>query len=266
MKRTDTKKQRREKNPEARLAPHTAGDKDLFSDLIAEHGESLTKYCRFLTGSKMESEDLLQETWLRAWSVYREQKRSWNRSYLRSIAYHAWIDRLRKKGKETEKAMSNLLREEPESDPLRLWSASERIVRTLTPEQRTIYLLMEYLRFTAAETSQLLGTTEGGVKASLHRARRKLDDRQRGDNEARDLPADIDQDEAGERTVFAYLEAIRLQDVRALLLLRNGGSADEASGAARCAVRLGSAEVSGRTNSLVSGAEKLSLFCFRAAA
>jgi len=247
VKRTDTKKQRRDADPEARLAPHAAGDKDMFSDLIAEHGESLTKYCRFLTGSKMESEDLLQETWLRAWSVYREQKRSWNRSYLRSIAYHVWIDRLRKKGKETEKAMSNLLREEPESDPLRLWSASERIVRTLTPEQRTIYLLIEYLRFTAAETSQLL-------------------DRRRGDNEARDLPADIDQDEAGEQTVFAYLEAIRLQDVRALLLLRNGGSADEASAAARCAVRLGSAAVSGRTNSLVSGAENFSLFCFRAAA
>ena len=210
---------------------------DEFARLIAEHGEALGRYCRFLTGSAADGRDLLQDTWLKAWTAFREEGGARNRTYLRSIAYHAWIDRMRKGKDETGLDLIGEGKLFEASDPLRLWSAAERLVSVLTPDQRTVYLLMEYLRFTAAETAERLGTTEGGVKASLHRARKKLDKRRRPEREDTDSRAESSL--ADEQTVFAYMEAIRLQDVRALMVLWNGGSAEEASLAVRCAVPAG---------------------------
>lgn len=202
---------------------------DEFAELIAEHDDALGKYCRFLTGSVTEGQDLLQETWLKAWSAFREKGGARNRTYLRSTAYHAWIDRVRKA---REEAVLDSIKAEDAAyatDPLGLWSAADRLVRVLTADQRTVYLLMEYLRFTAAETAALLGTTEGGVKASLHRARKKLDKRRQPEQEW------AESSDSDEQTVFAYMQAIQLQDVRALMVLWNGGSGEEASLAVRCA-------------------------------
>jgi len=205
---------------------------DEFAQLIEEHNEALGKYCRFLTGSAVDGQDLLQEAWLKAWTAFREKGGARNRTYLRSIAYHAWIDRVRK-GK--DEAVLDSIKEEGHAyaaDPLRLWAAADRLVRVLTPDQRTVYLLMEYLRFTAAETAELLGTTEGGVKASLHRARKKLDKRRQPEQEGTELL--IESNDADEQAVFAYMQAIQLQDVRALMVLWNGGSGEEASLVVRC--------------------------------
>lgn len=208
---------------------------DEFAELIAEHDDVLGRYCRFLTGSVADGQDLLQETWLKAWAAFREHGGARNRTYLRSIAYHAWIDRMRK-GR--DEAISDPINEEgaacAKTDPLRLWPAAERLVRVLTPDQRTVYLLMEYLRFTAAETAELLGTTEGGVKASLHRARKKLDKRRQSEQEWTEPLAETKNSD--EQAVFAYMQAIQLQDVRALMVLWNGGSGEEASLAVRCSI------------------------------
>lgn len=203
-----------------------------FAELIAKHDEALERYCRFLTGSAADGQDLLQETWLKAWAAFREHGGARNRTYLRSIAYHAWIDRVRKGREETALDAVNEEGIFYAADPLRLWPAAERLVSVLTPDQRTVYLLMEYLRFTAAETAELLGTTEGGVKASLHRARKKLDKRRQSEQEWTEPLAETK--DSDEQAVFAYMQAIQLQDVRALMVLWNGGSGEEASLAVRC--------------------------------
>ncbi|MDO3413393.1 RNA polymerase sigma factor [Saccharibacillus sp. CPCC 101409] len=215
-----------------RLSDAASGEKrSAFVELMDEHGEALGKYCRFLAGSQTDSEELAQDMWMKAWTAFETGERIWNRTYLRRIAYHAWVDRLRKSRDEAE-PLERIEAAASQSDPLRLWTAAELLVRLLTPEQRTVYLLIEHLRFTAAETAELIGTTEGGAKAALRRARLKLEAHRLEDDLRR--PSRQDEDPAGERLVFAYLEAIRLQDVRALLVLWNGGGADEASAAARC--------------------------------
>lgn len=220
------------------------GIEDGFLILFEEHKEALIRYCRFLTGAALEAEDLFQETWVKAWFAFREQASAWNRTYLRSIAYHAWIDRKRKARHEAESEIQAENETAEFFDPLRLWSAAERLIRILTPDQRTAYLLMEYMRFTAAEAAILMQTTEGGVKASLHRARRKLDSyRQQGYERF-----DSTKNELGphdEQAIYAYMEAIRLQDVRALLVLWNGGTGDEAALAVRCAEAVRPARVRG---------------------
>ncbi|GEM_PF-2667703 len=215
-----------------------SASRDAFVHLYEQHGEALIRYCRFLTRSAPEAEDLLQESWLKAWSFFQKSERVWNRTYLRRIAYHAWIDRMRRTQLEqTADARQDKERDE-EADPLRLWSAAERLVQILTPDQRTAYLLMEYMRFTAAETAELMHTTEGGVKASLHRARKKLGDY--GKREQAASPERKNADSAqDEQAIYAYMEAIRLQDVRALLVLWNGGSGEEAALAVRCTTAAG---------------------------
>lgn len=205
-----------------------------FLHLFEQHKEALIRYCRFLTRSAPEAEDLLQETWVKAWFAFREKASVWNRTYLRRIAYHVWIDR-RRKAQHEEQPDTRTENENAEMfDPLRLWPAAERLIRVLTPDQRTVYLLMEYMRFTAAETADLMRTTEGGVKASLHRARKKLDSyRHQAYKRADSKKSIIEPND--EQIIYAYMEAIRLQDVRALLVLWNDGSGEEAALAVRCA-------------------------------
>lgn len=212
-----------------------------FVKLIGEHNEALGKYCRFLTGSVPDGEDLLQETWLKAWSAFRIGEQTWNRTYLRSVAYHARIDRIRKKRQESGLDTELETAAAYSYDPLKMWAVADLLLRILTSDQRTVYLLIEYLRFTAAETAELLGTTEGGVKASLHRARKKLDEWRQPESET--LKSTDKKQVEDEQAIFAFMEAIRLQDVRALLILRNGGSGEEAALAIRCT----SAVRSGRT-------------------
>ncbi len=228
--RSDEEKGRsRSKESEKRHDPE-----DGFAKLFKHHEEALKRYCRFLTGSAPEAEDLLQETWVKAWLAFREKASAWNRTYLRSIAYHAWIDRKRKARHEAESEIQAENEKAEVFDPLRLWSAAERLIRILTPDQRTAYLLMEYMRFTAAETAALMRTTEGGVKASLHRARKKLDT-YRFEEQGRSDSRQNESEPYDELAIYAYMEAIRLQDVRALLVLRNGGTGEEAALAVRCA-------------------------------
>ncbi|OWR26696.1 hypothetical protein CDO73_25250 [Saccharibacillus sp. O23] len=247
------------------------GAEEGFLNLFEQHKEALVRYCRFLTGSAPEAEDLLQETWMKAWFAFREKKNAWNRTYLRSIAYHVWIDRQRKAQHEarpdirTENETGELF------DPLRLWSAAERLIRILTPDQRTVYLLMEYMRFTAAETADLMRTTEGGVKASLHRARKKLDAYRQQEHARSDSKKSVIGPH-DEQAIYAYMEAIRLQDVRALLVLWNGGTGEEASLAVRCAGAVRPARARGvsqpqtpRMSAVYSGYRRSSLRLRRAA-
>nr|WP_237691019.1 RNA polymerase sigma factor [Paenibacillus caui] len=194
--------------------------------MIQAHVQALSGYCRFLTGSDWEGEDLLQETWLKVWSASKDKKGPLqiNRSYLRRIAYHAWIDRCRKKNAEASPEDVYKLEQPAASDLFSLWSAFEKIVKDLTVNQRGALLLMDVYRYTAVEAAALLKMTEGAVKASLHRARQKLKEYHKPDRTAvedADFQTGTGVDES---TVYAYLEAFKHHNILALVMLLNEGS------------------------------------------
>lgn len=195
-----------------------------FSMLVQRYERELRQFCRSLTGSTWEGDDLAQDTWLKVWSAASSKADTLTRAYLYRTARNAWIDRNRKKELPIQNASPNDLLSSGESDSLKLWAALELLVSELVPNQRTVLLLVDVLLYTAGEAAELMQTTEGAVKAALHRGRAKLArlafSKSLSEKETGRKRREIDS-ESSELLVYAYLEAFRRQDALALVLLLN---------------------------------------------
>lgn len=208
------------------------------TEWVGQHHEALRKYCRSLAGSIWEGDDLAQDTWLKVWSAMlgktNEDGDHLNRTYLYRVARNAWIDRSRKKRVATVSTQRLEEVQQPENNALEIWSAMEMLVSRLSPLQRTSLLLVDVLKYTAAEAAQLIHTTEGAVKAALHRSRTKLKgfiaENNTHDKNNADQPV-VRSSETGqtdELLLYAYLEAFRKQNTEAMIMLMNDGVAKEA--------------------------------------
>ncbi|WP_405171957.1 RNA polymerase sigma factor [Paenibacillus sp. FSL H8-0280] len=140
---------------------------------------SLYAYCLSLTKSVPDTEDLVQETCLKVLSSNGVGTSEMNKdinweAYLIRIARNSWIDILRQRERLAYKldSLKPLLHEmEEERRFEELESAVQLLVDKLPPWQRVIYVLRELMGYKAAETAEMLDTTEGAVKAALSRAR-----------------------------------------------------------------------------------------------
>lgn len=147
-----------------------------FVTMTSPHRPALWSYCLNLTGSPWDAEDLVQETMLKAFSRMALLGQTVNlKAYLFRIASNAWIDRVRR---ERPVAETDLTTEQPASeqasDSAETREALEILLATLPPRQRVIVLLTDVFDFTASEVATMVDTTEGAVKAALHRARTTL--------------------------------------------------------------------------------------------
>ncbi|MEF2968950.1 RNA polymerase sigma factor [Paenibacillus sp. M1] len=219
------------------------------------HQQSLRQYCRALAGSPWEGDDLAQETWLKVWSTLLGGADSgrFTQAYLYRVARNAWIDRNRKKSIPTIHQPLDAF-QHPDIDSVEIWGAMELLVQNLAPAQRTALLLVDVLKYTAAEAAELIHSTEGAVKAALHRARVKLQktiaskessasedqeerqeycsDREKNRRNSRlrsQSPQEADRQEADYLYAYAYLEAFRTQNTAAMVLLMNDGAPEDAA-------------------------------------
>lgn len=147
---------------------------------LQELGTTLQRYCLSLTRSRFDADDLAQETWVKALG-YRKFTISPNpEALLLRIAKNTWIDASRRQGS----LIRAMERSGVSSDPASAASALEELTETeltfqallahLSPPQRTAWVLRDVLGYSASESAGLLATTEGAVKAALHRARQAL--------------------------------------------------------------------------------------------
>lgn len=141
-------------------------------DLVHSYRHDLFRFCRMLTRSEWDADDLVQETLMKLFTHGGNRELPVSKSYLFRTATNAWIDICRKK-----KVVLVELHELPdtaaaeETDPVELRGSLEVLLETLPLGQATVVLLMDVFQFTAKETAQMIESTEGAVKAMLHRAR-----------------------------------------------------------------------------------------------
>jgi RNA polymerase sigma-70 factor (ECF subfamily) len=155
----------------------------------------LHAHCRRILGSPSDAEDAVQEALLRAWrsrgSFEGRSSFSW---WLKRIATNTCID-IARRGARSPATPSRLDSDDPHrdphadeasTDPAALVAASEAVehaylvaIRVLPPRQRAVLVLREVLRYSAADTAELLGTTVPSVNSALQRARATLDHRRR---------------------------------------------------------------------------------------
>ena len=193
---------------DARLRSLRDGDEQAFRELVREHESLLLRLALVYAPSRAVAEEIVQETWI---AVLRGLDGYEGRASLRT-----WISRIlvnvarRRSGREGRSIpFSSLAPEgddEPSVDPLRFladgpyaghwrsfpsdWSAvpEERLlsrevravidgaIARLTAAQREVITLRDIEGWSAAETSELLGITDGHQRVLLHRARTKVRD------------------------------------------------------------------------------------------
>jgi RNA polymerase sigma-70 factor (TIGR02960 family) len=174
----------------------TAGDEAAFGELVQRHRRELHLHCYRMTGSFDEAEDLVQETFLRAW----RRRDSFEggpglRAWLYRIATNACLDALRSSRRRVTTVQSfaevpwlqpypdRLLDELAPSDtqPDAVVVARETIeltylavIQLLPPRQRAVLILRDVLDWSAAETAAMLEMSVAAVNSALQRARATL--------------------------------------------------------------------------------------------
>ena len=182
---------------------------------------ALYRYCRTLTGSPWEAEDLVQDTLMRGFAtiggVYPELRNP--RVWLFRVASNLWIDRVRHRRHE-EPLPDPVPEHAGSASPLSdTRAAGTALIGRLAPQERAAIVLKDVFEFTLEETAEMLATTPGAVKAALHRGRGKLAD----EPHAESKPARL---RIARPVVDAFCDAFNARDLPRLtaLLLENATS------------------------------------------
>jgi RNA polymerase sigma-70 factor (TIGR02960 family) len=170
-----------------------------FGQLLERHRRELHVHCYRMLGSFTDAEDLVQETFLRAWrSRDRHQPGTNLRAWLYRIATNACTDVIRSRRRQATAPASAaevpwlqpypdaLLDQVPDAGagPETAIVARETIelafiaaIQSLPPRQRAVLVLCTGLGWTAAEAAATLETTPAAVNSALQRARSVLRER-----------------------------------------------------------------------------------------
>jgi len=162
-------------------------DRAEFASEAGRHRRELLVYCYRMAGTMDEAEDLVQETYLRAWRSYDTfEGRSTLRTYLYRIATNVCLTYLDRR---TRRAMPSDLAETGPAEwiqPLPADPADVVATRTgvqlafiaalqhLPPIRRAVLLLRDVLAWRAAEVADALDTTPTAVNSALLRARAQI--------------------------------------------------------------------------------------------
>jgi RNA polymerase sigma-70 factor, ECF subfamily len=184
-----------------------------FTSLTGRFRGELLAHCYRMLGSAEEAEDLVQETYLRAWRSFEGfEGRSSVRTWLYRIATNVCLTAIERRGRRPLPSGLGAPAEDPEAplvaapevpwlqpvpdallvaeqeDPAAVAVSRAGIrlalvaaLQYLSARQRAVLILRDVLEWPAAEVAELLGTTTTAVNSGLQRARAQL---------ARALPAE----------------------------------------------------------------------------
>ena len=169
----------------------------------------LLAHCYRMVGSADEAEDLVQETYLRAWRSYGTfEGRSSLRTWLYRIATNACLSVLKQRGRRVLPSGLGGPADDPDAppgpaepevawlgpapdvavtsathDPATLVAARDSVrlalvaaLQYLPARQRAVLVLREVLGFSSGEVAAMFGVSSAAVKSALQRARARLDE------------------------------------------------------------------------------------------
>lgn len=158
------------------------GDKASFDMLYEKYKNMALRTAYLITGNLSDSEDAVQDTFVKVWLHCRELKKengfkAWMMQILVRTAY--------KNGKRKSRELpdEDILQKADKSQDISFVEdviareEAERIagaVRSLPIKQRTVVALYYYQECSVSEIAAMLGVMEGTVKSRLHTARKRL--------------------------------------------------------------------------------------------
>ena len=216
---------------------------DEFLQLADPYRRELLAHCYRMLGSVHDAEDLVQETYLRAWRAYEKfEGRSSLRTWLHSIATRVCLTALEAgqrrpmptglgapdddpEGALVERPEVAWLEPIPDSildgDPASVVVHRETLrlaliaaMQHLPPRQRAVLILRDVLAWRAAEVAELLDTTTAAVNSMLQRAHAQID------QAAPTADGVVEPTDSAQRALLErYVAAFEANDIRAIVSL-----------------------------------------------
>jgi RNA polymerase sigma-70 factor, ECF subfamily len=139
---------------------------------------TLYRYCRHLTQSPWDADDLVQDTLARAFvtlgCVHQEIENP--RAWLFRVASNLWLNRVRDARDLPVASPIERTTDLTEYDPRTVREVAGTLITKLAPRERAAVVLKDAFEMSLEEIAEMLSTTVGAVKAALHRGRGKLSD------------------------------------------------------------------------------------------
>ena len=181
------------------IARMTEGDDGAFDEVYRSCSGKLYRMALFITGNRNDSEDVLQETFVKcylhraelkdperfeawiyqilvrtAWHLEKQKKRK------KEISYEGILEEARENGTgQAGRLQEDTSRPDPLSEILKQETSRElaQEIRKLDIKYRTAILLYYYNGLSTREIAEVTGTFEGTVKSRLNKARKLLRER-----------------------------------------------------------------------------------------
>ena len=166
------------------VAKARLGDADAFRALVERHSRPLFRLAFRMTGNQQDAEDVVQESFLRAWrQLGRFDERASFGTWLYRIVANCSLDLMR--GRKRRPAVSD--EEDPvlalpagDPSPERVAMSGEvrervaEAMEELSASERTAFVLRHFEGMRIVDVSRVLGCQPGAAKHSVFRAVRKL--------------------------------------------------------------------------------------------
>ncbi len=200
-----------------------------FEEMVRAHERFLWGLCYRMTGNAADADDLVQETFVRAWKQPPARTDEPWRPWLARVAMNLSRDLLRRRKRrqyegpwlpspiETgdEAAPPSYEPVDEHGNPAARYDMLESVsiafllaLEALTPSQRAVLLLRDVFDYSVKETADALGMSESSVKTTHHRARRAMADYDRD----RHAPTRLLQEKT-RRAMERFLHCLLNQDV-----------------------------------------------------
>ncbi|MBO1362758.1 sigma-70 family RNA polymerase sigma factor [Prevotella sp. A2931] len=154
-----------------------------FSLLVARYSEPLYWKIRHVVLDHDDADDILQNTFLKAWNnLDRFEGRSSLLTWLYRIAYNEALDFLRRQkkfstiGNSMDESVAERLLADEYFDGDETQARLQAAVAGLPEVQRAVFTMRYFEEMKYSQISQILGTSEGALKASYHLAVKKIVD------------------------------------------------------------------------------------------
>ncbi|MBS4202168.1 RNA polymerase subunit sigma [Bacillus sp. FJAT-49732] len=147
-------------------------------DKIEQLYPGLEQYCYFLSQNKWDGDDIAQESMVKAILKYGHTQHEITPALLKKIAYHCWVDMVRKRKHEKLGSDNEFIEVESSNNAARIENSIDiiqQLRKLLTPKQAVIFLLKEAFQYQAKEIAEVLNTTEIAVKSVISRTKKRLE-------------------------------------------------------------------------------------------
>ncbi|HLS29449.1 MAG TPA: RNA polymerase sigma factor [Flavobacteriaceae bacterium] len=165
------------------------GEKELYEILVRRNNQLLYRVIRSYMPDTAEVEDLMQDTYVKAFTkLYQFKLKSTFSTWLIRIGINESLARLKEKGKlyhlnEKDEEKSNSILEIPDHKQLNpqakmIQKESKQLLETaidnLKPKYKIVYMLKEVEGMSLKEIATTLDITVSNVKVRLHRSKKML--------------------------------------------------------------------------------------------